>query len=76
MNKMITFTKQWAEDNGAKINYVRGKSDVIVFNETSRQEKDQGNTIWAAQVRYPNRHIKIVQDVNFFSLSRIHIIHK
>jgi len=37
-----------------------------VFNKTSEQKKDQGNTIWAAQVRYPHRRAKIVQDVNFF----------
>jgi len=66
LNKMITFAQQWAEDNGAKINYGKEKSEVIVFNETPGQKKERGNTVWAAQARYPHRHAKVVQEVSSF----------
>ena len=66
LNKMITFAQQWAEDNGAKINYGKEKSEVIVFNETPEQKKERGNTVWATQARYPHRHAKVVQEVTSF----------
>jgi len=66
LNKMITFTQQWAEDNGAKINYGKEKSEVIVFNETPEQKKERGHTVWAAQARHPHRHAKVIHEVNFF----------
>lgn len=66
LNKMITVAHQWAEDHRAKINYEKGKSEVIVFNETPAQKTARGHTRWEAQARFPYPHEKVLREVDSF----------
>ena len=66
LNKMITVAQHWAEDHRAKINYGEGKSEIIVFNETSASKSQRGQTPWIAKARFPYPHDKVVREVDHF----------
>ena len=65
---MITVAQHWAEDQRAKINYGEGKSEIIVFNETSASKSQRGPTPWIAKARFP--HDKVVREVDHFKCLR------
>jgi len=66
LNTMITVAQHWDEDHRAKINYGEGKSEIIVFNETSGNKSKRGQTPWIAKIRFPNPHDKVVREVDHF----------
>jgi len=66
LNKMITVAQHWAEDHQAKINYGAGKSEIIVFNETSPDKTSRGQTPWIPKARFPYPHDKEVCEVDHF----------
>jgi len=66
LNKMITVAQLWAEDHRAKINYGAGKSEIIVFNETSADKTSRGQTPWITKAGFPYPHDKEVHEVDHF----------
>jgi len=63
---MITVTQHRDEDHRTKINYGEGKSEIIVFNESSVIKSQRDHTPWIAKVRFPYPHDTVVREVDHF----------
>ena len=58
LNKMITVAQHWAEDHRAKINYGEGKSEIIVFNETTASKSQRAKPPGSLRLDSPTRTTK------------------